>query len=510
MATQLTEESGAETRREFLPPPSRKSPAGRWLLLIVVLAVLAAIVYFFGWLPRQKQTQAINQEAEQQTNALPRLNVTRVKKAPASSELLVPGTTLAFTEAYIYARASGYVSKRLVDIGDRVRKGQLLATIDAPDLDRQVAQARSNLAQSEASLVQVQAQAKLAEVTWNRWKVLVVKGVFSKQEGDQQEANFHVAESNVAAARSSIEGNRENLNRLVVLQGYEQVIAPFSGVVTARNVDVGTLISASGSGLGAGPASSSSNFSTAGAQGNNQGASGNLTSNANPSTGSSQGGQMFSIASVDRLRVLVSVPEAYTSAIRVGQAADVSFQQRGNEQVRGRVTRTSASIDQNTRTLLVEVQMANNGKLVPGMYVTVNFINVKAAPPLIIPGAAIVVRNARNMVATVEENVVHLRPIAIGRDYGDQTEVSSGLREDDTVVLNVTDQVQDGLKIDPQYQKEPPPQQAGGQQENAKGGASNYGNQKLSDQAQKSSQGGGGKGKSGKQGSGDASQSSKQ
>lgn len=383
-----------------------------------------------------------------------------------------------------------------------------MAVVDAPDLDRQVAQARSNLAQSEAALLQVEAQAHLAELTWNRWKVLVSKGVFSRQEGDQQEANFRVAQSNVNAAKSSIEGNRENLNRLIVLQQYEQVTAPFSGVVTARNVDVGALISSGGSGLGAAPSSSPS-VGTAGAQGNNQGSSGNLSSNVSPSTGGAQGGQMFSVASVNPLRVLVSVPEAYTPAIHTGQAADVVFQGRSNGQVRGRVTRTSASIDQNTRTLLVEVQIANSGKLVPGMYVTVNFIDVKASPPLIIPGAAIVVRNARNMVAQVQDNVVHLRAIAIGRDYGDQTEVTGGLKEGDVVVLDVTDQVQEGLKIDPQLGKEAP-EQASGQHGNPQGGANGYGAQNLDDQAQKSSKGGrAGKGKSGSQKSGNPSQNQK-
>lgn len=509
MATSLTE--GSRTQKEQHGP--RKSgkaggnPMVRWLSLALLVLVAAALLFFFGWLPRHRETNVIDREAQQRSEALPRLNVVTVKRAPTNSELMVPGTTLAFTEAYIYARASGYVSKRLVDIGDHVRKGQLLATIDAPDLDRQVAQARSNLAQSEAALIQVQAQEQLASLTWNRWKVLVAKGVFSRQEGDQQEANYRVAVSNVNAARSSIEANRQNLNRLVVLQGYEQVTAPFAGVVTARNVDVGALISSGGSGLGSSPASDNPGaLTTAGAQGNNQGSSGVLSSNATPSTGGAQGGQMFTIASIDRLRVLVSVPEAYSSAIRVGQKANAVFQEKSNGGVQGRVTRTSASIDQNTRTLLVEVQVVNTGKLVPGMYVNVNFVEVKTSPPLIIPGAAIVVRNGRNMVATVDNQIVHIKPISIGRDYGDQTEVTGGLHDGEAVVLDVTDEVQEGLKIDPQFQRGQA-QQSGaqhGSSQNAQGG---YGDQKLDDQAQKSSKGGGrGKGSS----AGNSSQSQKQ
>ena len=476
-----------------------------WLLFAVLLLLAAAAVVFFGWLPRHKRQEEINKEAQQRTDERPRVEVQRVQRAPTTSELTVPGTTLAYTEAYIYARASGYVTKRLVDIGDHVRQGQLLAVIDAPDLDQQVAQARSSLEQSQSNLAQLEAQQHLAELTWNRWKVLVAKGVFSRQEGDQQEANYRVAEANVRAAQNTIQGNQENLNRLIVLQGYEHVTAPFSGVITARNIDVGALISAGGSGLGSSSPSSNPGQTTAAAQGNNQGASGNLASNVNPSTGGASGGEMFAIANTDRLRVLVSVPEAYTSVIHVGGRAALFFQERPNDKIEGRVTRTSASIDQNTRTLLVEVQVANNGRLVPGMYVVVNFINVKGEPPLIIPGAAIVVRNAKSTVAVVEENTVHLRPIVIGRDYGDQTEVTGGLKEGDVIATDVTDEIQEGVQVDPQFAKKQP-QEAGGQSDKSPGTQGQYGDQGLGDSAQKAS--GSGRGKSGSQNGGSSAASS--
>ena len=465
-----------------------------WLLFAVALIVAAAAVIFFGWLPRHQRQQEINKEAQQRTDERPRVEVQTVRRAPATSELTVPGTTLAYTEAYLYARSSGYVSKRLVDIGDHVRQGQLLAVIDAPDLDQQVAQARSALAQSQSNLAQLEAQRHLAELTWNRWKVLVARGVFSRQEGDQQEANYRVAEANVLAAQNTIQGNRENLNRLIVLQQYERVTAPFSGVITARNVDVGTLINAGGSGLGSSSPSSNPGPTTAAAQGNNQGASGNLSSNVNPSTGGAGGGEMFAIANVDRLRVLVSVPEAYTSAIRIGGRAALFFQERPNDKIEGRVTRTSASIDQNTRTLLVEVQVVNNRRLVPGMYVVVNFINVKGEPPLIIPGAAVVVRNGKTTVAVVEGQTVHLRPIVIGRDYGDQTEITGGLKEGDVVITNVTDEIRDGIEVHPQFGNNQT-QGAGVQSDRNPGTQGQYGQQGLANNAQKGS--GSGKGNSG-------------
>ncbi len=467
--------------------------ARHWLVFLLILLCAALAFIFLGWLPRHRRSESINAEAKERTEALPRVQVQRVRRAPPTSELAIPGTTLPYTEAHIYARASGYVARRLADIGDRVRTGQLLATIDSPDLDRQVAQSEAALQQSEASLGQLRAQQHLAQVTWDRWKVLVGRGVFSRQEGDQQEANLRVAEANVAAGENVVQSNRENLNRLKVLQGYERVTAPFSGVITARNIDVGALINPNGSGLGAGTSGSTAGLSEAGVQGNNQGSSGNVSSNVSSSTGGAQGGEMFSIASVDRLRILVSVPEAYTSTIKVGQTAVLSFQERPNEEVRGRVTRTSASINQNTRTLLVEVQVANNGRLVPGMYVVVSFRNTREQPPIIIPGAAIVIRNAKTAVATVDNQTVHFRPITVGRDYGELTEVTSGLREGDVIALDVTDEIRDGLKIDPQFNKSGD-QQAGEPRRDKSGQGGNYGSQALTDQPQSKSKGGGGNG----------------
>ena len=488
--------------REPLPkekddPGSREQPKPghspfAWLIFLLALVVASILVYFVGYLPRQRQQQAIDQEAKERTEELPKVDVQIVKPAPPTSQLMVPGTTMAYTEAYIYARASGYVNRRLVDIGDRVHEGQLLATIDAPDLDKQVSQARSTLEESESSLAQMQAQLHLAALTWDRYKVLVAKGVFSRQDGDTQEANYRVAEANVRAAQNIVQANRDNLERLIVLQQYERVTSPFNGVITERNVDVGTLINAQGSGLGT-PASSPATPGTtqAGVQGNNQGSSGSLVSAANPSTGGAQGGEMFGIADVTRLRILVSVPEAYASSIRVGQRAQLFFQERPNEGYEGRVTRTSASIDQNTRTLLTEVQVTNSsGRLLPGMYVVVNFLDVKAHPPLLVPGEAIVIRNAKTVVATVEDNTIHYRQVSIGRDYGNQTEITGGLKAGDVIITTLTDQVRDGVRVEPQYpkQKLAAGQGSGGtNQRQSEDGQ--YGGEKLDNSAQTTSKG---------------------
>ncbi|HEX4169964.1 MAG TPA: efflux RND transporter periplasmic adaptor subunit [Bryobacteraceae bacterium] len=459
-----------------------------WIVFALLLLAAAAAVFFIGWLPRHKQQQQIDAKAKEQSSALPRIDVVKVKPAPAESELLVPGTTQAFTEANVYARASGYIAKRSVDIGDRVHAGQLLAIIDAPDLDKQVAQARSSLRQSESSLAQMEAQQHLASLTWDRYRVLVAKGVFSRQDGDNQEANFRVSEANVNAAKSTVQANRDNLERLTVLQGYERVTSPFGGTVTARNVDVGTLITAQGTGV---PSSSATLPGTtqAGAEGNNAGSAGSVSSTTMPATGGSAGGAMFTIADTNVFRVLVSVPEAYSSIVRMGQDATLLFQEVPGETFHGRVTRTSASIDQNTRTLLVEVQVRNHrGLLMPGMYAQVNLIQSKEVPPLLVQGEAIVVRNGQNEVAVVKNQKIHFQPVSIGRDYGDQAEITNGLRPGDVVALDVSDDVREGVKIQPEFSKEKLPR-PGVQNTQKSGAEGQYGNQGLSNQGQKNSSG---------------------
>ena len=334
-------------------------------------------------------------------------------------------------EAPIYARASGYVSKRLVDIGDHVKAGQLLAIIDAPDLDQQVDQGRASLQQSESVLRQVQAQAKLASVTWERYKVLVARGVLSRQDGDTQEANYNISVANVRAAEDTVNANQANLRRLIELQAYERVRAPFDGVIITRNIDVGSLISASGGGLGGG-------VNTAG--------TGSVTI---PVTGSATlGAEMFRIARLDRLRVYVSVPESSAQLVVPGQTVDLAFDSIPGKTFEGKVVRTANAIDSVTRTMLTEIQVENrDGKLMPGTYATVNFKNVRALPPVIVPGDTLITRANGTMVALVRDNTVQLQPVVVGRDYGATVEIREGLQEGDLVVVNPGDSAKDGAKV---------------------------------------------------------------
>jgi multidrug efflux pump subunit AcrA (membrane-fusion protein) len=450
--------------------------------VVVGVVVLFFLIFLVGYLPRHNRETDTKKEADAQKNSVPVVEVMQVKNAPPTDDLTVPGTTAPLTQANIYARSSGYLRKRYVDIGDRVHSGQLLAVIDAPDLDQQVDQARAALRQAQSQLAQQQSQLDLARVTWDRWKVLVAKGVFSRQDGDQRETDFNAQQANVAAAQRNVQSFEANLGRLISLQQYERVTAPFDGIITARNVDVGAFISTQGSGGGDTSSSPASLGSpTQSGSTNTSGTTGNVNTSATPSTGA-QGGSLFSIAQVNRLRILVSVPESYSAAIRVGQKATLHFQSFAKQNFYGEVTRTAGAIDLNSRTLLTEVQVDNkDGRLLSGMYVVVNFVDLHGVPGITIPGDAVVVRQDKNQVALVRGDVVHMQPIDIGRDFGPSVEVLDGLKPGDVLVTAVTDDVKDGTKVQAKFTRS-----AGvngnataGQEQNQKpGGPARYGDQK--------------------------------
>lgn len=405
-------------------------------LLGLVLLVVFGIIFVLGLLPRLRDKQIIDARAEQEERALPRVAVVPAQRSTSQTDLELPGTTTGMVEAPIYARASGYVAKRFVDIGDRVKEGQLMATIDAPDLDQQVDQARSTLQQSESVLGQAKAQLNLAKVTWDRWSSLEQAGVVSKQEGDTEKANYEVAEANVKAAQNTILANKANLDRLLHLQSYEKVTAPFDGIVTARNIDVGSLISASGGGLGSG-----------------------TTGAAQPTTGNSQGGEMFRVAQTGNLRLFVNVPEVYAPYVTVGETVNCYFDSVRQAPFEGRVTRTASSVDPNTRTLLTEIHLPNpNGQLLPGMFTRAVFVHLRAEPPVVVPSDSIIARANGITIAVVQDSVVHIRKTTIGRDYGAQTEVLSGINPGDLVIINPTDAAQEGAKVQAHQLK-----QSGGQ-----------------------------------------------
>ena len=429
------------------------------LSLIIVLGVTAA-VYFFGYLPRERTTKQLVAAAAARRITPPLVNAAAVKRAATTAELLLPGNVTPITEAYIFARAAGYLKRRYVDIGDRVRAGQKLADIEAPDLDQQVSQSRAALAQAEgqlgqaqATLVQLIATRDLAAITWERYKVLTVKGAVSRQDGDNQATAAKTAEANVVAQQKTVRAMEEfvrasqaTLDRLLALQGYEQVTAPFDGIITARNVDVGALISATGSSLG--PARSNA---------------------AGPSDVPS-GGEIFRLAEIGKLRILIAVPQTNAPGVRVGQAATVTVQQIPNLKFNGKVTRTSSSLDAQSRTLLTEVDVDNPaGALLPGMYALVSFITDRPDPPFLVPDAALVVKSSGPVLAvllplTLDEQQkasaegidpatlarvrrVHFQTVAPGRDYGIELEILDGLKVGQEVAVDPTDAVQEGALV---------------------------------------------------------------
>ena len=490
------EESNSGNRkrkqREHQPPPHHMSGTQKsrlWLFILVAL-VLFLIVFLIGWIPRHHRDKETRQDAREEANRKPVVAVLTVHHEQAATGLVVPGTTIPAEEAFVYARANGYLQKRYVDIGDHVHKGQVLAVVDAPDLDAQVAQAREQLRQAQSQLEQQRSQLALATVTVDRYRVLVAKGVFSRQQGDQQEANYASEQANVAAAQRNVQAFQANLQRVIALQSYERVTAPFSGVITQRNADVGALVSAGGANSGAPPMTaptgqmSSSGGSQQPGSSNNAGSSGSVNTAATPSQSPGQGGPLFGIAKNDTLRILVSVPEAYTGSIHDGMRAQLNFTSYPNRSFYGTVTRSAGELDQNTRTLLTEIDVDNhNNLLLPGMYAVATFPPVKGEAPILVPGDAVVVRDSRSVVAVVRNGKVHLQPVTLGRDFGSVVQIQSGLQDGDQIATDVTDDVTEGAEVQAQggssnpAMKPPPPPQPQPQ-----GGNSQYGNPGINDQ----------------------------
>jgi multidrug efflux pump subunit AcrA (membrane-fusion protein) len=483
-----------EPLKERIHWPENRKPLYWFLIAFVVLVAVAVLA---GGLPRLFRTREIDKRSKTERDAKPVVETMKVVQPKDQAGLAVPGTTIPLTQAYVYARANGYLQKRFVDIGDRVKKGQLLAVIDAPDLDAQVSQARQQVFQAERQLDQQKSQLALNTVTVQRYRVLVAKGVFSRQDGDTQEANYASQVANVQAAQRNVDAFNANLQHQLALQSYEQVRAPFAGVITERDVDEGALISAAGvsSGGQSGPAPQGQNSTAGGTTqagaSNNAGSSGSGPTSAVSAQSPGQGGPLFGISQVQRLRILVSVPEGYAPVIHPGLKAPIEVQEYQGAPLFAEVTRTANSIDANTRTMLTELQIDNSaGKLISGMYVVVTFppaVGVQA--PLVITGDAIAIRGNTSKVATVVDGKIHWVPVTIGRDFGSETEIVSGLKEGDIIVTDVTDEVVEGAAVEMHMAKGSEGQSTAPKQNVPLGGSTQYGNANITDQNLQGQQG---------------------
>ena len=446
MPTTEAQKPPANDRPQALSPEHPHHIA-TWKVVIttLVLAALVAAIGIAGYLPRKHREEAAASAANQEKVDLPVVTAARVRRAAQESEVLLPGTLSALVETSIYSRAPGYLKKRYVDIGDRVKSGQLMAEIETPELDHQVAQFRAQLSQagqqlgqSKAALVQAEAQRDLAKVTMERYNNLVTRGAIARQDADTQESTYKTSQALVDAQQANVRASEENvrqaqanLDREIALQDYKMVRAPFDGIVTARNVDTGALISSAGAGQGVSP------MSVSGAA-------------------SSTGYEMFRVAQLDVIRILASVPQANAPDIFVGMPAELTVHEFQGRKFAGKVTRTTNSLDPNSRTLLVEVQVPNRDrKLLPGMYAEIRFHSHRDAPPLLVPGDTIIAGAQGLRVAVLMDapeqgkgaKKVKIQPVQIGRDYGMETEVLSGLSENELLVVNPGDDVQEGAFV---------------------------------------------------------------
>ena len=378
-----------------MTPAPKQAFAGVWIVVVLgVIGLAAAIVY--GIMARSAAERRLEQVTK--ANAVPIVSVTHPVVTGVSAEISLPGNTQAYNDTPIYARTSGYLKQWFVDIGQHVTKGQLMATIETPELDEQLQVAQADLQSSQADL-------SLAKTTAARYQNLLKSDSVSKQETD-------VAVSGATAKQAAVEAAMANVRRLEQLQSFEKVYAPFSGVVTERNTDIGALID-SGS-----------------------------------PTASNTAKELYRVASIDKLRVYVAVPETYAPAIRDGDTVALTLDEYPGQQFTGKITRNSSAIDQASRTLNVEVDVDNaDGKLLPGAYVFAHFKIPEQVRLLSLPANALIFRAQGLQVGIVRNGHVHLQSVTIGKDNGSSLEISTGVTAGDAVILDPSDSLAEGQPV---------------------------------------------------------------
>lgn len=361
---------------------------------MIGLLVIALLVVIAGILPRLKAKADLKTETNEL--AVPSVNVTHPKAGSPQAEIVLPGNIQAFVDSPIYARTNGYLKKWYADIGARVKSGQLLAEIETPEVDQQFDQAAADLNTARANY-------RLSEITAARYQDLLKTDSVSKQDVDNATGDFEAKKAMVASAES-------NLKRLQQLQSFEKIYAPFDGVITARNTDIGHLID---------------------------------------SGASSPAMELFHIAAIHTLRVYINVPQQYSQAAAPGLSADLTLQEFPGRHFNGKLVRTSNSIDLATRTLLVEVDVDNpTGELLPGAYAQVHLKVPSGPPSVILPVSALIFRSQGLQAGVVENgDRAELKDIVVGRDFGNEVEVVSGVTRKDLVILNPPDSLISGEMV---------------------------------------------------------------
>lgn len=369
-----------------------------------VLVLLAGGLGVGGW-RYQQAAHDLAVSAEQIRTAVPQVRVATVRASGDLMKVTLPATTTAFEAANIFARASGYIEKRYVDIGDRVKKGDLLAEITAPELDQQIAQAQATLAQNQAALQQAEASRELAETTNSRDSNLVKQGWLTAQQGDNDRLTLRAQQAAVGVAQSNITAQEAQIRVLQQEKAYQRVVAPFDGVITQRNVDNGSLVQAG------------STF-------------------------------MFTLMHSNVIRTEVFVPQDEAFGVAPGIDAEIHVPEIPDRTFPGKVTRIATALQPGSRTLLTEIDVPNpDGALNPGIYCTVELSIPRKIPSMSIPADALVFDQSGLHVAVVRNGIVHLQKVSIARDFGTSIEVREGVRPGDQVVLNPPVNLVEGSRV---------------------------------------------------------------
>jgi RND family efflux transporter MFP subunit len=401
------------------PPPTPHPKRLGLLVLAMAAAAVLAGLFFLGWLPRHYQREGLAADAERIKNAIPRVHVARPRQSPAVTVALLPGDVQALEETTVYPRTSGYLKRWLVDIGDQVKEGQLLAEIDTPDVDQQLLQAKASLGQLKAKQLTAEATFRLADTTRRRYDELDKQNAASKLEVDQHRADAETAQAALEAAKADVKGGEADVMRLTTLQEFSKVYAPFDGTITARNVEIGQLLT----------------------------------------NGNSSGQTLFHIAKTNPVRVFVNVPQMYSPGVKAGLKAELVVREMPGRRFVGQVARTAGAIDPTTRTLLTEVDVPNDKHLLlTGSYVQVKMDVERDNPPLLIPAAALIFNAQGTHVAVVDEqNHVHFKPVEVDADFGSDVGISSGLSVVDLVVANPGERLVEGGEVQVDSTQSTPP-----------------------------------------------------
>jgi RND family efflux transporter MFP subunit len=390
--------------------PAAHRPTPRRLILALVGGLVAlALLIAAGVIPRVAARTASDKAWAQSASEAPKIATMTPVRAARARTVTLPGSLQPLQETTVYARTNGYVRRYLVDIGDSVKAGQVLAEIDAPEVDQELSQARASGNQASAVLEQAHTRSELARIEMQRYAILAPSGVVSKQETEERQAALDSAQANARAAEASLMSAKANVRRLEDLQRFGIVTAPFEGTVTSRTTEVGQRVT---SGLGSGEA-------------------------------------LFKVSKVDTMRVFIDVPQLYAPSVRVGTSASVTLREFPGRTFEGTIARTTDELDIATRTLLTEVHVDNSARtLIAGMYATITFRAVRGDTPLLIPATALTTTAEGTRVAVVNRGALQWKKVVIESDEGDQISVSAGLDESDAIVVRPSDHLVEGMRVE--------------------------------------------------------------